>query len=263
MKRASKFAVSPGWQLLLRDMQLDPVVVLKLAQLPVDLFSRPNAWLTPSEYFRLFEAVGQITQDQPLGILLAESLSTEAFDPAVFACLCSRNFAEAVARISQYKVLIGPLVLDVQPGSERLLLSLSCYGNRQKIPSALAVTELAFFTQLVRLATREAVNPIAITLPELPEHLDAYRAYFGCDLVAGDVLSIAFSTVDAERPFLTANAAMWDFFELGLNQRLQDLKADASTADKVRAVLLEALPSGESSAEFVAGQLAISKRTLQ
>ena len=46
---------------------------------------------------------------------------------------------------------------------------------------------------------------------------------------------------------------MWNAFEPQLRQRLADLAVSASTVERVRSALLEALPSG----------LALSKRTLQ
>lgn len=122
---------------------------------------------------------------------------------------------------------------------------------------------MVFFTQLSRLATRAAITPVQITLPELPEHLSAYETYFGCELVLGNAVEIRFFAADAQQPFVTSNAQMWDFFEQGLNQRLKDVENTASTVERVRAVLIEALPAGYSAIEMVANKLAISKRTLQ
>lgn len=99
--------------------------------------------------------------------------------------------------------------------------------------------------------------------PELPENLAEYEAYFGCKVKQGQHVAIRFSAEDARKPFLIRNAAMWEFFEVKLNQKLADLDSTANTVDRVRAVLLEALPSGESTIEHVADKLAMSKRTLQ
>jgi len=67
----------------------------------------------------------------------------------------------------------------------------------------------------------------------------------------------------AERPFLTANAGMWQVFEPELQRRLADLDVAEDTSGRVRSALLELLPSGASSIEDVADRLAVSKRTLQ
>lgn len=57
--------------------------------------------------------------------------------------------------------------------------------------------------------------------------------------------------------------AMWAVFEPSLNQRLSALETQASMRERVRAVLLEALPAGSSSIDAVAQRLAVSKRSLQ
>jgi AraC-like DNA-binding protein len=56
---------------------------------------------------------------------------------------------------------------------------------------------------------------------------------------------------------------MWQVFEPELRRRLTELEASASTSDRVCAVLLELLPSGQGSIDIVASRLAMSKRTLQ
>jgi AraC-like DNA-binding protein len=56
---------------------------------------------------------------------------------------------------------------------------------------------------------------------------------------------------------------MWRFFEPELRKRLTDIEAEASYANRVRSCLFELLPSGMSSIDDVAKNLAIGKRTLQ
>jgi AraC-like DNA-binding protein len=127
----------------------------------------------------------------------------------------------------------------------------------------LGVSELVFFTQLARLGTREHIEPLAASVPDVPLNLAPYTAYLGCDLGTSEQIQIAFSALDGRRPFLTDNMAMWAAFEPALNNRLSALEAQASLRERVRAVLLETLPAGISSIDAVAQRLAVSKRSLQ
>ena len=190
-------------------------------------------------------------------------MSVEAFDPALFACLCSPDLNTALQRLAHYKRLIGPLHMAVDIRADRTQVSLRCYGSTAPIPRSLGVSELVFFTQLARLATRERIEPLAASVPDLPANLAAYKAYLGCTLGASEQIQIAFSAHDAQRPFLTENMAMWAAFEPALNSRLCDLDSQASMRERVRAVLLETLPAGITSIDAVAQRLAISKRSLQ
>jgi AraC-like DNA-binding protein len=263
MKIASKFAISPSWKLLLNDMSINPTSALTLAGLPADLLNRENAYLTTSEYFRLWRGIEKAAGTRDVGLLLAKGISSEAFDAPIFACLCSPNFKSAITRLSRYKPLIGPMTLDIDFSMETTTLTLNCYGSNEELPYSLCISETVFFTQLIRLATREQIRPLQVCMPELPKNREAYIEYFGCEVVAGQHPEICFSKADSERPFLTSNAPMWAFFEGQLDQRLAELQSDATTCERVRSVLLEALPSGETTVEFVANKLAMSKRTLQ
>ncbi|MBL4705086.1 MAG: AraC family transcriptional regulator ligand-binding domain-containing protein [Flavobacteriales bacterium] len=242
---------------------MDTAAILRCAKLPVDLFSLEDASLSPAEYFQFWEALEQVAGEQEVALLFAQHLSAESFDPPIFASMCSPDLNTALKRISYYKPLVGPMILDVAVNRKDTRLNIHCYGYEQRIPSSLGMIELVFFTQLSRIATRSNIQPLAIEVPNLPNKLELYIDYFGCDVVQGNEVSIRFSAEDAKRPFLTSSAPMWEFFESKLNQKLADLDSTATTVERVRAVLLEALPSGYGSIESVADKLAMSKRTLQ
>ena len=263
MKSASNFKVSAGWKIILCDMEIDSQLVLAYAKLPCDLLSLEHATLKPIEYFRFWHGIEMAAGKRQVPLLLAAAISVEAFDPPVFAAICSPDLNTALARIKQYKPLIGPINLALSVGDRETSLIISCYGYGANLPSALQLSELVFFTQLARLATREFIVPSKVILPELPEDLAAYQAYFGCPLVAGDRVEVCFSARDAARPFLTANVPMWHVFAGALNKTLTELTTSANAVEKVQAVLMELLPTGVSSIEAVAEKLALSKRTLQ
>lgn len=267
MQRASKFSVPASWQVLLSDMGIDVDTALAHAQLPADLFKRESASLLPLEYFRLWAGIEAASGDKQLPLLLSQHLTVESFDPPIFASICSANLNTALKRLKQYKPLIGPMELSVDITNRFTQVTLSCYGHQGQLPHSLSLAEMVFFTQLARLTTRSIITPLAVTLPELPNISQSsqndYHAYFGCKLKVRSAPSVTFSAEDANKPFLTHNAAMWEFFEAKLNKKLSDVDSGATTSERVRAVLLEALPSGESSIEHAAEHLAMSKRTLQ
>ena len=263
MKQATRFSVQMSWKLLILDMGYKPADVLAFARLPGDLFARKDATLSPAEYFNLWRGLEQVGGADEMPLRLGQAISVEAFDPALFACLCSPDLNTALQRLAHYKRLVGPLTMVVDISTQGTLVTLSCYGHTEAIPRSLSTAELVFFTQLARLATRERIVPLAASTPDLPGNGDLYEAFFGCRLKRSDTLQIRFSTQDAVRPFLTENLAMWDAFEPSLRKRLSALDEHAATQDRVRSLLLEMLPAGLSSVDAVAQRLAMSKRSLQ
>lgn len=262
MRPERDFTVNPGWGLLMRDMGVSPGNVLRYAGLPGDLFTRDGAALSTEEYFRLWEAVEHEARDPELPVRLATALSAEAFDPPVFAAMCSENLTVAAPRIARYKKLIGPMRLLVSETASAFTITY-VWPNNIIPPPLLAASELMFWVALVRLATRENVRPLRITTWAPPSQTPGYVAYLGMRMEGGDNQAITFSHRDAVRPFLTAHAGMWACFEPGLQKRLSELEAEATLEQRVRGALLELLPTGRSTLGAVARALHVSPRTLQ
>lgn len=263
MKHATRFSLQPGWKVLLRDMGVNAALVLRLAGLPADLFARKDASLSPADYFRLWYGLEQAAGTDVWPLKMGQLLSVETFDPPIFASLCSANLNTALGRLSQFKHLVGPLTLTVEITAHQTCVTLDCYGNSEPIPRSLGVAELVFLTQLARLGTRRRIVPLRVELVELPSETGPYQEYFGVPLARGSANRLVFSATDAGQPFLTENAAMWDFFEAGLSKKLSDLDTEASMQERVRSALLEMLPAGQISIEEAADRLAMSKRSLQ
>jgi len=257
------YPLSPGLRVLFRDLGLDAGMLLREADLPQDLFARARPLVTSAEYFRLWNALERSSTMAELPLAIGQRISVESFDPTLFAALCSPNLASAFERLSAFKRLIGPMELALLWTPEVFAIELRFTDLGLIPPPGLALAELVFFVQLARMGTREAIVPASVITPSLPAAPEPYAEYFGVELRRGDAPSLRFHRVDAERPLLTANASMWAFFEPELQRRLADLTPESGAAERVRAALVELLPSGHSGLDDVAKKLGTSKRTLQ
>jgi AraC-like DNA-binding protein len=263
MSNAKPYAVSPGWKVLLHDAGLSPADVLRRAALPGDLFGRDKAALTTAEYFRLWHGIETEADDPNLPLRIGAAISVEAFDPPIFAALCSPDLDTALGRIAHYKKLIAAMALHVDVGDDATTLELEWLDKTVAPPAVLVLTELVFFVQLARMGTRAQVCPVAVTSPHLPDSREDFTAYFGVPVGYGPSPRLVFAAHDAKRSFLTANEKMWEVFEPELKRRLADLTEAAGTAERVQSALLELLPSGDAAVETVATKLGTSPRTLQ
>ena len=263
MKQANAFAVQPGWGILLRDIGIQPADVLRRAGLPDDLLTRDSPTLSTAEYFRFWRGLEREAADPTLPIRIGRAISVEVFDAPIFAALCSPDLNVGARRISRFKRLFGPMALHVDQGPAATRLEVEFLDKTEAPPAVLVATELVFFVQLARLATREEIRPVAVTTPDPPQPANAYTEYFGRAVESGPGDVVTFSAEDAARPFLTANAKMWEFFEPELRKRLSELDESATVTDRVRGALFELLPSGSASLHSVSKKLAVSTRTLQ
>ncbi|MET0066540.1 MAG: AraC family transcriptional regulator ligand-binding domain-containing protein [Candidatus Thiodiazotropha sp.] len=263
MPKRVPFSVNQNWRVLLKALGFNVVEVLRRAQLPDDLFSRKDASLNTAEYFRLWQTMEQASEDSLFPLKVVQAINTDVFDPPIFAAYCSPDLNTALQRLSRFKPLIGPMKLDIEQNSESTRLVLSFLDQGENIPFSLIATEVGFFIQLARLATREHLKPIQITAPIDFSVNNEYEQYFGIKPLKSDDLSMTFSAEDAARPFVSENTQMWDFFEEGLNKKLSEVSMDEDFSERARSALLEMLPSGQTTSDDLARRLMVSKRTLQ
>lgn len=258
-----KFIVDFGWQVLLKDLGLDDQDLLRHAHLPLDLFVRDTPSLTAAEYFRLWRSLEHFLGDPAFPLRLGQSITVEAFNPPIFACLCSENLAAALKRLAQYKPLIGPMTLEVRSGPSGTSVTVGGLQGTGPVPAYLIATELVFLVHLARLATRERIEPVSVRSSVPLPVRRAYESFFGVPVLDGDATGLTFAAGDAHKPFLTANDTMWTAFEPELRKRMADLNPGSSFRERVRACLIETIAGGHCTMADVAGRLTVSQRTLQ
>ncbi|WP_244666193.1 AraC family transcriptional regulator, partial [Lactobacillus nasalidis] len=208
-------------------------------------------------------AVGDLAKDPFLPVKLASSDQIESFSPPIFAAYCSRNGRVFISRLAQYKKLIGPMIFALTEDEASLSVELQTSKKEYRMPEFMVLSEFAFLTAMLRRASKEEIKPVEIELAiPLPEN-EEVREFFACPFKEGTENKITFAKEDLEKPFISYNQAMWDYFEPEMNKRLAALTVDDSVSAQVRSALTELLPSGEFMIDDVARKLGYSKRTLQ
>ena len=261
---SQKYNLEKGWRASLKDLNISVQDVLRHAQLPLDLLLRKTPTVTAAEYFRFWDGLAHVSKNEPaLALRLAKNISANPIDAAIITFLSSSNLNMALKRIAHYKPIVAPVRMNIEQNDRQTILTFAGLPPNGSLPSLFVAFELVFWVELARMATREQVNPEAVHVSlDLPE-LDAYEAFLGTRIRRDEVNRVTFSAVDAQKPFLTANHAMWAILEPAFDKRMEELAQDASFRDRVRACLLEMLASGHYSITYVASKLAISNRTLQ
>jgi len=257
------YSIGAGWKGLLADLGVRHQDVLRRANLPEDLLNHQDPRVSGKKFVAFARALEEEIGNPKLPLVVIEAMTAEFFSPPLFAALCSPNLELAAKRLARFKPLVAPVQMDLQNSDEGLTLSYIWHDSLTDVPASMYGTEPLFIVKLARMGTREHVRPTRVTLPVLPAEHTAYEEYVGAKFELGERVTVTFSLEDARRPFLSANGSMWEIFEPELRQRLADLEGAASFEERTRAVLLEALPSGQGSLECVARRLGTSPRSLQ
>ena len=260
---SNTYALDATWRPILKDLGVSAANVLRRAGLPEHLLAQPGVRLNSADFYRFWDGIDRELNDPLFPLRLCQAIRSESFSAPLFAALCSPNFLVAVQRIARYKALVAPMRLDLQQVGSTVTLSLVWPDSTVQPPQSLVLTELLFFVALARIGSRERICPLRVVTDLPPKEQDAYAEFFGVGVERGEGHHLTFRQADALRPFLTSNEGLWTAFEPELRTRLAELDDSVSLGERVRAILLEALPSGLIAADLIASKLALSKRTLQ
>ncbi len=257
-----RFILDRKYADLLAYVGISAEEVLKKAQLPEDLFSHRMPSMSVPEYFRFMEVIGELSADNSVPIKIGTMENIETFSPPIFAAYCSKNALTCIQRLARYKKLIGPMVFLVDQTENSVTVEIAAENEKLELPEFLVGTEIVFLVNLIRNATKEYIVPKAVMLRHKVDN-PAYKEFLGTDIKRDTKNLLILSKADAEKPFISQNDAMWDYFEPELKRRLSELEVDDSFAARVRSALIELLPGGQSGIENVAEKLGCGKRTLQ
>lgn len=260
---STSYALDSTWRPLLKDLGVSSVNVLRRAGLAEDLLNRPGIRLEAHDFHRFWEGIDSELADPELPLKLCRAVRSESFSPPLFAALCSPNLLIALQRIARFKALVAPMRLELGEDHHQVAVWLVWPDKSGVPPASLVLTELLFIVALARMGTREHVRPVSVMTTAPPSDQEAYMDFLGVRIQKGQRHGVVVSRSDAIWPFLTSNEGLWAAFEPELRNRLAQLDASVTIGQRVRSVLLEALPGGGVEMDAVAQRIGMSRRSLQ
>ncbi|MCR9164693.1 MAG: AraC family transcriptional regulator ligand-binding domain-containing protein [Nannocystaceae bacterium] len=264
MSAERDYRLAPVWRAAMADLGINPADVLRLAGLPEDLLTQAEIRCTAAEFVALWRAAESQFPDGELAVEGVKLAAAETFTPELFAALCSPTLDVALDRLALYKQLCAPVRIDlVRHPDESRTATLHWIDLDNPAPPSMAAMELIFISRVARMGTRRKVSPIRAEMTLPPERLGPYEEYLGIEVSTGSSTALTFSSDVLHAPFLTSSESLWSVFEPELRRRMASLQTDSSTAERVRAVLLESLPGGRANIADVSRRLGVSARTLQ
>lgn len=264
MSAVRDYRLAPVWRAVMTELGINPADVLRIAGLPEDLLMQPEVRCTAEDFVALWTAAESMFPGKELAVEGVKLAAAETFTPELFAALCSPTFDIALDRLSLYKQLCAPVRVDlVRHADESRTATLHWLDLDNPAPPSMSAMELIFITRIARMGTRRNVSPIRAEMTLPAARLGPYEAFLGIEVACGSSVSVTFASDVLHAPFLTSSDTLWSVFEPDLRRRLASLRTDSSTGERVRAVLLESLPSGRANIADVSRRLGVSARTLQ
>ena len=199
--------LGPPWRVLLHDVGLAPGPVLREAALPPWTFDGGSMAVTPGEFLRFWRALERsVEQPRSLPLRLGEALTPESLPIPMLSALTSPSLAAGLERL-ELGPRAFPLGLRSSTDDGGLLVHLGYAASTSTVPR-LMETLLVFVVRLARLALRDAVLPLEVTMPLPPQPEEAWMACLGRRVQPDEAWTVRFAAEDAERTFVTANPTL-------------------------------------------------------
>lgn len=255
-------SVGTLWRVI-ESYGLDPAPFFEAEGLEVDLPIEPGTRVSYEVVDAIRSAAAQATGDPAFGLRTAECLHPSYLGALGYAVLASDTLRVAFERIHRYVRVLneqGRFDLTVTDGTLGARISV---GQPSRNRTARDDGQTATLLTLCRLNAGADFTPRRITLVhDAPADPAPYETLFRCPVVFGaEANEFVIDLEDAERILPSSNEVLAQMNERIVIQRLAQLDRDNLTG-RVRAEIMELLPSGEVSDEAVADALHMTSRTL-
>jgi AraC-like DNA-binding protein len=258
------FRVSGSTILKLEELGVPATAVLRRAGLPQAFANQARISFKTEELFAFWRAIGEVSTNPAIGLLLGTESRTEKFSPIGLAALSSESFGSGVEQMARYKQLTCPEeILQEKTGDEwgiqfRWLLA------DELEPSVLIECCFAWVLSVARHGTGTRLSPLRVEFVQTREHLRAMERHFGCPVVFGASRNaMVFRIADAQRPFVTRNAELLGILAPQFEEELKQEGAKANFLERVRVAIQQKLTGQRPTIEDIADALHVSPRTLQ
>jgi AraC-like DNA-binding protein len=248
----------------LEELGVRAPAVLRRAGLPQAFIHQARALLNTEELFALWRAVGEVSTDPSIGLLLGTETKTERFHPIGLAALSSENFGSAIDQMARYKQLTCPEEILQEKNDEEWSIQFRWLLADGVEPPVLIECCFAWVLSTARVGTGTRISPVRVEFVQPRAHVKTIERHFGCPVVCGTPRNaIIFRATDANRPFVTRNAELLGILAPQFDEELKEENGDENFIERVRIAIQQRLTGRRPTIEDIADALHISSRTLQ
>jgi AraC-like DNA-binding protein len=246
------------------DLGISSEQVLKGAGLSPQLFAEDRVLLTTAEFFSLFRALREASEDPAIGLKIGTEARVERYDPIAIAALYARSFGDALERMARYKQLTCPEKLHYGQEGGQCRVHFEWLRAEEREPELLVDMCFAWVAEIARRGSAGAVRPLRVEVTRPEAHRAIFEAHFGCPVVFGAPANVlVFEQAALAEPFVTHNPDLLAIVAPQLESELAERLAERTLRERVKATLKRSLAGQRPELRNVARELGLSARTLQ
>ena len=261
---SDRFKVSSLWPTRLREHQVSVPDVLRRAGLPAGFFQQEKIYVTTSELFAFWRAIGETSHDPAIGLKLGTEPRFERYQATAIAAVCSHCFRDALQRLGRYKKLTCPEEIRVRTSGDEASVEFVYTQAQQVQPDVMVDLVLSWILAIGRRGTDGQITPLRLELTRPVQHRQLLESHFGCRVrFKAGRNALVFRNSDLDRPFVTHNEELLKAIGAQLEAELKERNTSADLGDQVKHTLKRSLAGKRPTLPHVARELCMSARTLQ
>ena len=212
----------------------------------------------------LWQKASEVIDDPCFGLKAAELWHPSNFSALGYAMLASHSIRTALERMDRYyRVISDEKILELKETADGLTLILVFSNSLHEIPDR-NIALLAVILNICRINYAEKLAPLSVTFthPE-PSCAAKFFEFFKCPVffeASTNSLTLPLKLVDEILP--SSNPKLADLNDQVMIEYLAELDQNSLT-QRVKAAILDQLPSGNVTDESVSRDLHMSVRKLQ
>jgi AraC-like DNA-binding protein len=253
-----------AWRML-ETNGLDPTPLFKEQGIGMEILQDPNARIPSQKWDALVRRAAELDPVPGFALVAGKCWHPSNLGALGFAWLSSSTLRTGLQRLMRYWKLLGERsslhMIDVGAAVKLVFES----GRADPVISGLVADfNLSLILSMCQLNYGEGLRPLELSMRYVwPGEQEAYERHFECRVICNAAEdSISLATSDVDRPLPTGNRQIAATLDKVLAEQLAHLDKNNVVA-RCKASLLEQLSAGELSEEDMAGQLHMSRRTLQ
>ncbi len=239
--------------------------IFKRANLDPGKLKQPNARYTYEDMTKLWRIAAETTGDPCIGLRVAEFWHPTTMHALGYSWMASSSLMDALNRLIRYqRILTTVTTLHIEEDEEEVRLVIPMPTS--PFPPAMEAIDgaIAVFIKMCRTSYGDEFNPLEIFLiRDEPGCAEEFNNFFRSPISYSSLENvICFSRKDLEKSLPTANAELALVNDKVVTSYLANLdKSDIKA--QVEAKIIEELPSGKITEEWMASRLNKSLRSLQ
>ncbi|MBW8865119.1 MAG: AraC family transcriptional regulator [Verrucomicrobia bacterium] len=259
-----RFKVSNLLARRLGDQQVSLPAVLRQAGLPAGFFQQDKIYVTTTELFALWRAIGETSGNPGIGLTLGTEPRLERYDATAIAAVCSQSFRDALQRMARYKQLTCPEEIRVHTSQGETEVEFAFLQAEETEPEVLVDLCLSWILAIGRRGTDGQITPLRLELTRPAQHRELLETHFGCRVrFKAGRNALVFRSSDLDRPFVTHNVDLLTATGSQLENELQTRQAGSNVGEEVKHTLKRTLAGKRPTLQHIAQKLGMSVRTLQ